>query len=214
MGKIDIFIISIAILGSLIGIIYLRYYKALSNNRMPIMLIMVAIAVTIITISSKYFKNTASETAVTTAIHKSQSMEADRYLSDGIEYASRGRLSDAITAYKKAIEINPSSANAYQYLGYALLRRSQIMPGLYPSDLKDSVSALEKAVLLDPNHIWAHYNLSLAYLTAGKKEMAMDNIRRVIQLDPSFRGVISNDTQFNAFKDLSEFRNLIYSPKP
>jgi len=175
---------------------------------------MVAIAVTIITISSKYFKNTASETAVTTAIHKSQSMEADRYLSDGIEYASRGRLSDAITAYKKAIEINPSSANAYQYLGYALLRRSQIMPGLYPSDLKDSVSALEKAVLLDPNHIWAHYNLSLAYLTAGKKEMAMDNIRRVIQLDPSFRGVISNDTQFNAFKDLSEFRNLIYSPKP
>lgn len=139
-------------------------------------------------------------------------IESERLLSDGIELASRGRLTDAITSYNKAIELNPQSANAYQFLGYALLRRSQIKPKFYPNDLKDSISALEKAIQIDPTHVWAHYNMALAYWEAGKKDMAIDMVRRVLEIGPSFKDVLANDVQFKHFWKSSEFRKLLQIP--
>lgn len=139
-------------------------------------------------------------------------IESERHLSDGIELASRGQLTEAIASYNKAIRLNPKSANAYQFLGYALLRRSQIKPESYSNDLKDSVFALEKAIQLDPTHVWAHYNMALAYWAAGKKDMAIDMVRRVLKIDPSFRDVLAKDVQFKHFRKSSEFRKLLQIP--
>jgi len=141
-----------------------------------------------------------------------KNIDAERFLSDGVEFASRGRLTDAITSYNKAIELNPRSANAYQFLGYALLRRSQIRPGIHPRDVEDAIVALEKAIQLEPTHVWAHYNMSLAYWAAGKKDMAIDMVRRVVELDPSFKEVIANDVQFKQFRKTPAFLKLLQSP--
>lgn len=138
--------------------------------------------------------------------------EAERLLSDGIELASRGRLSESITLYNKAIDLNPQSANAYQFLGYTFLRRSQMRPGVHPNDLKDSISALEKAIQLDRTHVWARYNLALAYWEAGKKKIAIDTIHSLLEIDSSFIGVIANDPQFKKFRESYEFRKLINIP--
>lgn len=134
---------------------------------------------------------------------------AERRLSDGVELASRGRLTEAIALYDQAIDLNPESANAFQFRGYALLRRAQIRPELKDVDLPAAVASLERAVELDPNHIWGRYNLALAYWESGDTDRAVQEVRRVISIDPSFRGVISNDVQFRRFRASTEFRDLL-----
>lgn len=137
--------------------------------------------------------------------------EAERHITNGIELAGRLRLSDAIEEYKQAIELNPDSANAYQFLGYTYLRRYQYSVrhdpdkvSEHPNDLIDSVNALEKAVQLDPDHIWALYNLSLAYWEQNDKSKAVETASRVLTLDNSFKDTIKNDGQFKR-----EFKKLL-----
>ncbi len=135
---------------------------------------------------------------------KKMAAEAERYLTNGVKLAERRQLTEAIEEYKKAIELNPDSANTYQFLGYAYFARHRYYTrqnnkeklAEYPNDLNDSVEALEKAVQIDPEHIWALYNLSLAYWATGEKDKAVDTARKILSLDESFRETIANDGQF------------------
>jgi tetratricopeptide (TPR) repeat protein len=140
--------------------------------------------------------------------------KAERLLSNGVELAGRGRLTDAIALYDEAIKLSPQSANLFQFRGYALLRRSQMKPGTRPNDLRDAVVSLEQAVRLDPSNAWSHYNLSLAYWEEGDKERAVDEVRRVLQIDATFRDIIDKDVQFTPFRELSTFRSLMGTGRP
>lgn len=134
--------------------------------------------------------------------------EVERLVWDGAELAGRGRITDAIRSYDLAIELNPNSAKAHQLRGYAHLRRAQIKPGAHPTDVADAVASLGKGVSLDPEHVWGHYNLALAYWEAGRKKDAVASVRRVLEIDPSFRSVISQDQQFVPFRESKEFLAL------
>lgn len=138
--------------------------------------------------------------------------EAERHLTNGVALAERRQLTEAIEEYKKAIELNPDSANAYQFLGYAYFARNRYYKkqnnqeklAKYSNDLNDSVKTLEMAVQLDPDYIWAHYNLSLAYWATGEKDKAVATARKILTLDESFRETIANDGQFKR-----EFKRLL-----
>lgn len=135
--------------------------------------------------------------------------KAERIVWDGAEFASRGLITEAIRLYDSAIELNPNNATAYQLRGYAQLRRAQITPDAHPSDLADSIASLEKAVSIDPKQPWSYYNLSLAYWEANRREEAIDSLRRLLALDPSFRSIIAKDVQFNPFRKSKNFVALI-----
>lgn len=135
--------------------------------------------------------------------------KAERLVWDGAELAARGLITEAIRLYDSAIELNPKRATALQLRGYALLRRAQITPDAHPTDLADAVASLEKAVSVDPQHTWGYYNLSLAYWEANRREEAVDSLRRLLALDPSFRSVISNDAQFTPFREFKDFVAII-----
>ena len=89
----------------------------------------------------------------------------------------QGKLDEAIAVFRKAIEIDPKSADAQDNLGVALL-----------NDLKDYDKAAEcfrKAIELNPKNAkyWVH--LSYALQDQRKLDEAIAACRKAIEIDPN-----------------------------
>jgi tetratricopeptide (TPR) repeat protein len=78
-----------------------------------------------------------------------------------IYYTEKGLYYEAVTAYKKAIELEPSFLDARMGLGEIYEEK-----GLY----KDAVAEYKKVIELEPKHTAAHYNLALAYEKLDPRE--------------------------------------------
>ena len=139
---------------------------------------------------------------------------AEQHVEEGVRYAGKTQLSEAIASYRKAIEYAPNHALAYQYLGYAHLRRAQINKTSNTQDKRKAVEYLQKSVELDPEDPWAHYNLSLAYWESNSREQAIKSIGRVVSLDPAMKTTISSDNQFKSYHTEEEFMKIVYNTVP
>jgi tetratricopeptide (TPR) repeat protein len=88
---------------------------------------------------------------------------------------------DTLDAYRKTLELDPNSAEAYGAIGEALfsLNRSA-----------ESMTALEKAVAADPGDGGAHALLGKLYQDAGNQDKAITEFEAAIRLRPNDREVI------------------------
>ena len=84
--------------------------------------------------------------------------------------------------------------------GYALLRSG---------DVQGAIKSLEKSVSFAPDYVWGHYNLALAYGKDGQTDQAMQQVRSLIQLDPSMVQTLRSDGQFRIFRDVPAYKALI-----
>jgi tetratricopeptide (TPR) repeat protein len=84
-------------------------------------------------------------------------------------------VDEAITHYRKAIELNPKHALAHNNLGNALDARGQV---------DEAITHYRKAIELDPKHGPAHNNLGLALYAKGQRDEAIALHRKAIELDP------------------------------
>jgi Tfp pilus assembly protein PilF len=92
-----------------------------------------------------------------------------------VSYYNRGEYEKAVEAYKRAIEINPDSAEAYYHLGMAY---SSL--GKY----KDAVEAYSRSIKIRPDYAAAHYNLGHAYSNLNQHDKAIKAFRHSIQHEP------------------------------
>jgi len=134
--------------------------------------------------------------------------EASNYILEGVGYAQKVKLSLAIEAYNKAINVDTSNAEAYGLKGYALLKRGQIKNRR--DDVHEAVRCLEHSVALDSSNIWTHYNLALAYWEYGDQEKAIQSVRKVLSINSKFKDVIEGDEQFSELQKTPEFRTLLH----
>ena len=86
----------------------------------------------------------------------------------------QGRNEEAIRAYKRAIQLRPNSAEAYNKLGDAYF-----FGGRFP----DAIAAYQEAARLHPTDGEAYYNLALAYLETGDRDAAFAQSRRLESID-------------------------------
>jgi len=125
---------------------------------------------------------------------------AIEYVRFGIDNFQAGDFSAAVDAYDQAIELDPMNPVVFDLKGYSLLREGRV---------HEAVAALKRSIEIDRNYVWGHYNLALAYWVAGDHTNAIAEVRKVLQLDPTFKNVIRNDVQFNKFSASPEYQNLI-----
>jgi tetratricopeptide (TPR) repeat protein len=94
---------------------------------------------------------------------------------------SQKKWQDTIDAYRKMLELDPNSAEAYEAIGEALfsLNRSE-----------ESVAPLEKAVALDSEDGTAHAILGKLYQDAGKQDKAITEFEAAYRLRPNDQEVI------------------------
>src|SRR6185437_8945059 len=85
--------------------------------------------------------------------------------------ATEGRLDKARTEYQRAIELDPSNANAHLDYGTVL-------------PLKQALAETLEAVQLDPDNASAQNNLVAFYLDLGQYAQALPHAEALLRLDP------------------------------
>ncbi|MBD1868470.1 CHAT domain-containing protein [Cyanobacteria bacterium FACHB-471] len=93
---------------------------------------------------------------------------------EGRTLAARGRLNEAIAAYRRAIQIDPNLAVAHNNLGIVLARRGR---------LQEAADAYHEAIRLDPNLANAYNNLAEVLQDLGQPqeaERAQEQARAVL----------------------------------
>ncbi|GAG08581.1 unnamed protein product, partial [marine sediment metagenome] len=93
------------------------------------------------------------------------------YLSIFLRTKKLEARSQAIEYFKKAIELDPDLASAYNGLG-----------GVYKimGKIDDAISCWEKSLELNPNYDFSIYNLGVAYLEKGKKAQALKYLQKYL----------------------------------
>lgn len=116
-----------------------------------------------------------------------------------IDLQSRN-YSDAIRKFERAVELDPLNPNAYNLKGYAQFRNK---------DIPQAIETLKRSIEIDQNYIWGHYNLALAYWDHGDHSMAVEEVKKVLEIKPGFRETFRKDGQFRKFHSSPEYRNII-----
>ncbi len=116
---------------------------------------------------------------------------ADKSPKSYIGALNLGRIQDQLnhfpeaeSAYRKALELAPESAQANRALGILFLTRNEGSKD-YPRQRKDALQAIEyfnNALEIDPNDGKAHYNLLVAYLICGKEKEAQAQCNNLLDL--------------------------------
>jgi tetratricopeptide (TPR) repeat protein len=127
---------------------------------------------------------------------------SDVYVEYGKAYYREKNYPVAIRSYSRAIKTNDGNWIAFGLRGYSYFRMH---------DVEKAVDSLEQSITINPNYLEGHYNLALAYWASGLKEKALYEVKKVINLDPSFKDKIKEDGQFKSFKHSEEFNELIGS---
>jgi tetratricopeptide (TPR) repeat protein len=139
---------------------------------------------------------------------------------DGSHAQQEKQLPEAASAYRKAIQLDPSYFEAYYNLGVVSVQSGNVAAGLaayetalalqpdshdarfnfalalkqanYPAD---AASELEKVLAKSPNDVYAHYALANLYAQQLRQTAkAREHYQKVLELNPSFSqaGTIRN----------------------
>lgn len=133
----------------------------------------------------------------------------------GIALYWQGRLEEAISQYKEALNLDPENAQAHQLLGIAYAWKGQIKPALEHfqaaykkepnradvnmnlgstygalNDYENSLFHFRRAVELEPRHPLYIYQLGSLYEFLGRDELAKEAFRKAIKIYPSYEEAI------------------------
>lgn len=102
--------------------------------------------------------------------------QSDEHNSRGIALADKGWLDEAIKEFKRAIELDPTSAHAHDNLATVYAEKKLF---------REALSEYLQAIHLEPDSATAHYNLA-CFLSTYANEFAIAQYREAIELEPEY----------------------------
>ena len=93
----------------------------------------------------------------------------------GVAYLYQGKLKEAESVFKKAINIDPQHVEAYSNLGLVYAKQN---------NFTKAENSYLKALQMEPNRIEALTNLAYLYLRAGKVNEAEERFLRASEIEP------------------------------
>jgi putative PEP-CTERM system TPR-repeat lipoprotein len=94
----------------------------------------------------------------------------------GLSYYNSGALEQALSAFQKTIDLNPSFIQSRLMVAAILLQQKRI---------DEAIEASKNAVQLDEKNALAHNVLGSAYMSKGLYDEGMKELDRAIELDPN-----------------------------
>lgn len=101
--------------------------------------------------------------------------ERNYYYDLGVSDYDKGKISEAISAWEKAIIVSPEFADAYYNLGNAYEEK-----GL----LKEAISAWEKVIEITPLDSDTYVNMGVVYTKMGMFREAVKTFQKAIEINP------------------------------
>ncbi len=155
--------------------------------------------------------------AVETRPDESLTYKAQAYKILGDLYEVQGLFSEAISAYHKAIKVNPNFVEAYAYLAQVYRNTGKFDQALFyykkalslrpnwvelyfqlgqayswSGDVPKAIRCYQKTLEQNPNHVHAYFALAMAYGTLGDTERAIALYQNIITLKPDFANAYHN----------------------
>ncbi len=122
------------------------------------------------------------------------SQKANDLYNEGIRHHQSGRLTEAESAYKKAVKINRDFVEALNNLGNVLLDQGRI---------KEAAGAYRKALKLLPKNPMLLSNLGNALQEQGENKNALRYLREAVANDPDYADAHNN--LGNALRELDQW---------
>ncbi len=97
------------------------------------------------------------------------------HLSLGSVYSATGKITQAVTELKRALELAPNSDEAYRNLGDAYFSSGQS---------EEAITAFQKAVAANPYYWTNHTSLGNAYLRLGDNAKALPEYQKITEIAP------------------------------
>jgi adenylate cyclase len=127
-------------------------------------------------------------------------------------YRMKGEHDNAIAEGKRAVELDPNSADAHVWLGIALYtadRAEEAVPLLekairlnpfahtwyflqlgqaysYSGRHDEAIAAYQRALQLSPNNLFAHLGLTATYILLGRDKEASPHVKEILKISPGF----------------------------
>jgi len=108
-------------------------------------------------------------------------------------------LDKALLDYDFAINLNPAYQNAWAAKGDAHMDNGQY---------EEAIIAYSKAITLSPNDAAALFNRGVCYAHQNIKDKALEDLRKAVQLNPEYKGLVSKNHILIELLTLDEFKSL------
>jgi Tfp pilus assembly protein PilF len=95
----------------------------------------------------------------------------------GLEHKSQGRLDQAISQYRQALQVKPDYVEAHNNLGIALQLQGK---------LDEAISHFRRALQIDPGYAEAYYNMGITFRAQGRHDQAIGCYRQALRLKPNY----------------------------
>jgi tetratricopeptide (TPR) repeat protein len=105
--------------------------------------------------------------------------QVNQALHRGGQYLKNGQVRQAIEEFKRAVSLDPLSAEAHMLLGY-----SYRLSGDY-NMAAEAKAEFRQALVLDPTLAWASFYLAKMYIDLGRLSNAKDQLQDAVELHPN-----------------------------
>lgn len=110
------------------------------------------------------------------------------------------RHAEALRALDVAARLRPDDLGVALAQGWCFKRTHR---------LAQAIDALERAARHHGREALVHYNLACYWSLANKPSKSLTKLAEALAIDPGFRRLIADEADFDAVRDLPEFRCLI-----
>jgi tetratricopeptide (TPR) repeat protein len=118
---------------------------------------------------------------------------------------SHERPREAVTLLRKAAALNPKSSEPYEMLAEAYR-------GMH--DWASALTAADKAIRLDPEDAYGHYERACALARLGRARAAIAALKRAVELDEDLTEALAEEEDLKPLANLLEFKKLLPPPAP
>ncbi len=119
------------------------------------------------------------------------------------ELAGKGQYNEAISEWKKALELSPEDAKVHNNFGAALAKQGRI---------DEAIPHFEKALAANPNSAQLHYNLGRSLATKGKLDEAIPHFEQAVKLSGGLEPAVL-DTLAAIYAEVGRFPEAVQTAR-